>query len=171
MNSASPLNGIGETSMLPAAIREDHDPLKWLTGIGLGTLLAFVRWSDFRCPHCREVFRRIYLPQEVVLGGGRRTCPSCKGGFDDGSREWPTLAVGEKIRYLFPTPIMGVIGALLLCICVVMYAIAQQPGSVDWTFATYLATLLALSLVFWSGMRVPQIVASVKRHAARQKVS
>jgi hypothetical protein len=157
--------------MLPAAIREDHDPLKWLTGIGLGTLLAFGRWSDFRCPHCRDVFRRTYLPRGVVLGGGRRTCPSCKESFDDESREWPTLTVAEKIQYLFPTPIMGVIGALLLCIFVVIYAMAEWPGSVNGTFTTYLATFLALSLVLWSGMRVPQIVASVKRHAARRKVS
>jgi hypothetical protein len=66
---------------------------------------------------------------------------------------------------------MGVIGALLLCIFVVMYAMAESPASVNWTFTTYLVTLLALSLVFWSVMRVPQVVASVKRHAACQKVN
>ena len=89
------------------AVREDHDPLKWLAGIGTGTLLAFIRWSDFRCPYCGEVFRRTYLPSGVMLGSGERTCPTCGKVFDDGFREWPELSFDQKVQHVLPVPIMG----------------------------------------------------------------
>jgi hypothetical protein len=157
--------------MPPRAIREDHDPLQWMAGIGPGTLLAFVRWSYFRCPHCRQVLRRTYLPNEVVLGNGEGTCPKCQGVFDSGFREWPELSVGEKMRYILPTPLMGLIGAFLVCAFVAVYAVVRRPGAVSWTFLGYAAVVFTVFLTMWSLLRLSGILRSVSRHSARRRVA
>src|SRR5579864_4516652 len=108
MNWESQLKTVGQNRALMPAVREDHDPLKWLAGIGTGTLLAFIRWSDFRCPYCGEV-------------------------FDDGFREWPELSFDQKVHHLFPVPIMG-IGGFLVCAAIAIFTFIQARGSVSWSF-------------------------------------
>jgi hypothetical protein len=69
MNWESQLKTVGQNRTLMPAVREDHDPLKWLVGIGTGTLLAFIRWSDFRCRYCGETCSA--AAKEPVQGAGR----------------------------------------------------------------------------------------------------
>lgn len=152
-----------EASTLPRAIREDHDPLKLLTGIGAGTLFAFLRWSDFRCPNCRAIFKRAYLPNEIHLGRGEHACLSCGRLFDDGSREWPQLSQSDKIRYILPTPIMGVIGGFLICTALAIFAALDPRGSVNWIFLAWIAGACAAMLISFAVIRIPKIRGSVRR--------
>jgi hypothetical protein len=81
------------------AIRVDHAPVPIFP-------LALLRWTDFRCPYCHIVFRRDYWPDNVRLGNGERTCKGCAKVFDDGTREWPELKFGRRLRYLLPPGII-----------------------------------------------------------------
>ena len=155
-----------ETQMrtgLPRAIREDRDPFKYLTGINLGTLFAFLRWSDFRCPHCGAIFQRAYLPNEVRLGRGERTCSSCGKPFDDGAHEWPALSQSQRIRYILPTPIMGIIGGCLICGALAIFAAHDPRASVNWVFLAWIAGACASLLIMFAMVRVPKIRRSVRR--------
>lgn len=148
-----------------SAIREDHDPFKWA-----GSLLPFVRWTDFRCPCCREAFRRTYLPRKVMLGGGDRTCPNCGKLFDDGFREWPELSVSEKAQYLLPTPVMGIIGGFLVCAFIVFWGASRLGGNIDWAFFKQFAIGFAALLMIWCGTRIAGIQRSLNRYATRQRL-
>ena len=152
--------------MLPRAIREDHDPLKWLAGVGTLTFFAFLRWTDFRCPYCKVAFRRTYLPRKVTLGSGERTCPSCGRVFDDGSREWPELGPGLKIEHLFPTPAMGIIGGVLICLILVLaLGFVRQ---VDWPVFVWLSGGLFLFMLLLLAIRMPGIRRSMRRYKNEQ---
>jgi len=156
-----------QTSLaLPIAVREDHDPFKLLTGINFGTLFAFLRWSDFHCPHCGAKFQRTYLPNEVRLGSGERTCASCGRIFDDGSREWANLSRSERIRYILPTPMMGFIGGFLVCAALAIFAAELLRASVNWVILAWMAGACAFFIICFSAMRLPQIRRSGRRGSA-----
>jgi hypothetical protein len=103
---------------LPLAIRKDRDLLV-LFGLHFVSpyfaFLPFVRWTTFLCPHCDTVFRRDYWPSNVRLGSGERVCFGCGKSFDDGSREWPELGFGQKLRFYLPPGIQAMTGGLLFC--------------------------------------------------------
>jgi hypothetical protein len=91
----------------PLAIRSNHQPFFIFP-------LAFLRWTDYRCPHCHTVFRRDFWPDNIRLGSGERTCNGCAKVFDDGSREWPELKFGRKLRFLLPPGIQVMTASFLL---------------------------------------------------------
>src|SRR5580704_15240964 len=103
----------------PASIRDDRDPF-W------AGIWRYVRWTSYRCPYCGARFRTDYIPRKVILGHGERTCSGCGKVFDDGSREWPELTTSERIRYLVPVPMVGVIAGCLLCVAIPLF---QRPLS------------------------------------------
>ena len=151
---------------LPRAIRRDHDPFKFLAGIGVGTLLAFLRWSNLQCPHCRRVFRRTYLPNEVRIGEGERMCPHCGRAFDDGSREWRELSRREQIRFLLPTPIMGILGALIVCSTLAIFASLELGAKLNWRFLQLLVLCCMAIVICYAASRLPHIWRSLGRGAA-----
>ena len=91
----------------PPAIRANHQPFFIFP-------LAFLRWTEYRCPHCHAVFRRDFWPDNVRLGGGVTTCVNCGKVFDDGSREWPEMHFGRKLRYLLPPGIQIMTASFLI---------------------------------------------------------
>lgn len=168
MNWESLLKTVGQNRALMPTVREDHDPLTWLAGIGTGTLLAFIRWSDFRCPYCGEVFRRTYLPSGVMLGSGERTCPTCGKFFDHGFREWPEWSFDQKVQHLFPVPTMRITGGFLVCAAIAIFSFIQARGSVSWSFFKVAAVAWAGFLVCWSVVGVPGIRRSNRRWTERR---
>ena len=154
---------------LARAIRSDREPLKLLARIGIGALFAFARWSDFGCPHCGATFQKTYLPNEVRLGQGKRICTSCAGAFDDGSREWRQLSSDEKIRYILPTPIMGVIGGVIVCTTLAFFlAMLQSSADVNWTLCGWIAGVGAALVAFVAATRLPRIRRSMRRYSGQQ---
>jgi hypothetical protein len=156
------------TTRAPAAIRIDHDPLPakvtaWV-GYPRSTVspLALFRWTEFRCPHCREVFRRDYLPHKIRLGSGERTCEHCGKIFDDGSREWPELPANEKFRCILPPPLVGVTIGLLICI--VLTVIFASRERADFVGVVAVVSVFLLPVVPWFAIRIPQIYRSIYRY-------
>lgn len=150
---------------LPRAIREDHDPFALGVGFGGGFLFAFLRWSNFRCPHCRSVFRRTYLPSEVRLGRGTCRCSSCGREFDNGSREWPELSQGDRLRYLLPAPVMGMVVGLVVCSALVAITSLEVPGGIhiNWGVAWITGLFCAGIAICVDVPRLWRIRQSLKR--------
>ena len=153
--------------MLPQAIREDHDPPRRLmdpvTFIMSGSNpLLLLRWTAFRCPHCREIFRRDYLPHKVRLGNGIHTCEKCGKVFDDGAREWPQLEWSDKVRCLLPVPLVGILLGTLLCGFIVLNLAPRDQVNFE-------AVVVVLGLAFvpgfsWWIIRIPQVFRSIQRY-------
>jgi hypothetical protein len=100
-----------------ASVREDHNPFilaPFVVG-GEASFLIFCRWTDYRYPHCHHVFRREFWPDNVRLGSAERLCKYCGKIFDDGSREWPVLALGKRLRYFLPPGMLAAAGGGLFC--------------------------------------------------------
>jgi hypothetical protein len=103
---------------LPHAIRKERDLLALVGLHFLSPYLAFlllVRWTSYFCPHCSQVFRRDYWPDNVRLGAGDRTCRGCAKVFDDGSREWLELEMRRKFRFFLPPGIIAIAVSVLGC--------------------------------------------------------
>ena len=140
------------------AIRKDHDPFP----LFLSSWLAFLRWTDFRCPHCHRIFRRDYLPHKVRLGSGERTCKKCGNVFDDGAREWSELRTNEKIRCLLPVPLVGVLGGALICGALPLLSAPRKQ--LDAIALEVILGIALLVLLLWLVIRVPQIYRSIYRY-------
>ena len=154
---------------VPSAIREDHDPSLRpceypFQPIPFRTFLplAFFRWTDFRCPHCHAVFRRDYLPHKVRLGSGERICRKCGKAFDDGSREWPELGPGDKFRYIFPVPILGIVGGTLVCGVITLFIVPRDVLSL--VAGAMVIGITLVPLIPWCAIRLPLVYRSIHRY-------
>lgn len=146
----------------PRAVRKNHDPFSLLPP------LILVRWTDHCCPHCKQVYRRTYFPASVFLGNGRRTCSACGKVFDDESREWPELRTGQKLRFLLPPPILGLIGGFLLS-GVFALGFFLDTGSTVLQAVFVLGVSLVVPSVptlAWSAIHLPGIRRSTRRYRA-----
>jgi len=148
----------------PAAIRQDHDVGAWVhfLPVAFASIFAFLRRTDFRCPHCLAVFRRDYLPHKVRLGSGDRLCRDCGKVSDDGSREWPELPASEKFRCLFPSPVLAVVIALLMCALIALFMAPRDQ--VDIAIIAMVVGGFLLPLVPWFAIRIPQVYRSIRRY-------
>ena len=72
----------------------------WLTV----TLLFFIHGRANACPHCMGIFLLYFWPANVRLGSGEHRCKECAKIFDDGSREWPELPLGRRLRFSYHRP-------------------------------------------------------------------
>ena len=154
--------------MLPQAIREDHDqpgvvPATILPTRPTVNLLSFVRWTDFRCPHCHKVFRRDYLPHKVRLGNGIHICEKCGKAFDDGAREWPQLHWNEKLRCLMPVPLGGIFIGMLVC-CILAMLIISRDQPITFVSASAIVGFSFVPVFIWWVFRVPQVYRSIHRY-------
>jgi len=145
------------------AFRENHNLFKFSSG-----LLLLLQWTDHRCPHCRTVFRRTYFPDVVFLGYEERTCSRCGNVFADGSREWPDLRQGQKIRYLVPPVIAGLAAGVVLCGVLTLLLMPRTVG--NWaTVPTVLVVLLGIfalsAIVLWA-IHLLAIRSSISRYKA-----
>lgn len=159
--------------MLPKAIREDHDPPRKLmdpiTFIMRGAnLLLVLRWTTFRCPHCREVFRHDYLPRKVRLGNGTRMCEKCGKVFDDGAREWPQLQGSDKVRCLLPVPLVGILIGTLLCGFIALNLAPREQ--INFEVVIVVLALALVPLFLWWIIRVPQIFRSIQRYETEPRL-
>jgi hypothetical protein len=150
------------------AIRGDHNPfhqeailLPLLTRSVPFKFLAFVRWTSYACPHCHSVFRRDFWPQNGRVGCGGTVCRNCGQPFDDGSREWPQLTWGKKLRYFSPPGVQAVAGGGLFCI---IFTFFTAPGDViDWQFAVFLRLFFLSLVLVWSLGRFLFVLRSTRR--------
>lgn len=142
------------------AIRKDWDPFPW-------SRFGFVRWTVYKCPLCRKIFKIAWGPESVLLGPGQRVCNGCGAVFEDGSREWPNLTRGEKQQYLFPVSVIGVFGGLLV-VCIVTllfpFVLPDAGGSVNWKVAAAFAIFAVVLFGFWFLSRCLEISRSRGRH-------
>jgi hypothetical protein len=140
----------------PAAIREDHTPFAFLG------LLQFIRWTDYRCPHCMGVFRRDFWPYNVRLGSGMRTCSKCGKAFDDGAREWSELKSSGRWRYFLPPGLLSMAGSCLFCgIGALVVAPSDQ---VNWLIGTMVIGGSLMPTLVWCMIRLPPIRRSIHRY-------
>jgi hypothetical protein len=143
----------------PMAICEDHQ----LSHFSLP--LMFVRWTDYRCPHCNHVFRRDYFPGKITLGRGERTCPNCSRSFDDGSREWPELRFADKLGFLFPAPAKVAFGSVLL---ILIIAVCLGPRDrMTWVGVPIVVALVAVLTLPWLTVRVIPVRRSIRNYEIR----
>jgi hypothetical protein len=143
----------------PVSIRDDHDPF-W------GGLLRYIRWTCYRCPYCQMSFRTDYVPRKVILGNGERTCLNCGKVFDDGSREWPGLNLSEKVRYLLPVPVVGILAAYVVCCSIPFFRRPLNPGEL--IVVAFMTVVLLVAMVPWLLLRYLAIRKSRDRYAFHQ---
>jgi hypothetical protein len=112
------------------AIREENSPFG-LVGLfpGPQRLLIFLRWTSYSCPYCRHVFRRDFWPSNVRLGCGERLCRECGKVFDDGTREWPELGLGARLRFIFAPLLVGIWGGFTVAGVIVAFGPARDEHS------------------------------------------
>ncbi len=140
---------------VPPAIRTDHQPF-------FISPLAFLRWTDFRCPHCHAVFRKDFWPDHVRLGSGERTCSGCAKVFDDGSREWPEMKFGRKLRFLLPPGILAMTGSLLFC---AIFTLCIAPTDVvNWHIGVIIVGGSLLPTIVWCLIRLVPVNRSNLRY-------
>jgi hypothetical protein len=150
------------------AIRDDHGPfdqaailLPALTRSAPFALLIFLRWTSYSCSHCHSMFRRDFWPQNVRLGCGSTICTKCGQPFDDGSREWPQLTWGKKLRYFLPPGIQALAGGGLFCI---IFTFFIAPGNaIDWQFMVFLPLFFLSPVLIWSPGRFLFVLRSTRR--------
>ena len=115
--------------------------------------------TSFRCPHCGHLLRADFWSGNVRLGPGVRRCAQCAGEYDDGSREWPQLPLGSKLRFCCPPILVGISGGIVVAAVLVLFL--RQP---DWrvTAAGLVIALFPLFLFFI--VRLPWILFSIRRY-------
>ena len=115
--------------------------------------------TSYRCPHCGHLLRADFWSGNVRLGPGVRRCAQCAGEYDDGSREWPELSLGNKLRFCCPPILAGVSGGIVVAAVLVLFL--RQP---DWrvTAAGLVIALFPLFLFFL--VRLPWILLSIRRY-------
>jgi hypothetical protein len=152
---------------LPPAVREDRDPFAFFIHAGGLGSLAFLRWTNYSCPHCRVVFRRDYWSRNVKLGSGLRICDHCGTGFDDGSREWPQLTHIKKLRLFFPPLIIGIWGGFAVAGIASLFIGPRDEHSLGIVIFAFITGLLPA--VFLSPIQFWRINRSIRRYNAHDR--
>jgi hypothetical protein len=155
---------IMEPKLLPA-IRSDRNPFAMAPLFGgiWGTSLIFFRWTCYGCPYCESIFRRDYWQHSVHLGSGERLCPNCGKVFDDGTREWPELTLGRKLRFLFPPLPVAIFGGFLLA---GILSSTMTPDGHGLFVVVFAMTVGLIPLLIFSLAQLPWIFRSNRRYRA-----
>jgi hypothetical protein len=124
--------------------------------------LPFIRWTGYRCPHCREVFRIDFWPYNVRLGSGERICDRCGKVFDDGAREWPELKLVKRVRFFLPPGII-VMAFSFLIFGIGMLVVAPRDV-VDWQFVFIVLAGSISPILIWCLIRLTFVRRSVHRY-------
>jgi predicted RNA-binding Zn-ribbon protein involved in translation (DUF1610 family) len=149
---------------LPPAIREDHNPFAVLGLLGgLERFLVFVRWTSYKCPHCGQVFRRDYWPENVRLGSGVRLCRKCGGEFEDGSREWPQLALADKLRVFFPPTLMAIWAGFVVTAILSLFIGPRDEHSLG--VVIIVSAFGLLPTLLWSPFPLYSVIRSHRRYS------
>ena len=114
---------------------------------------------SYRCPHCGHLWRADFWSGNVRLGPGMRQCSQCGEDYDDGSREWPQLSVGKKLRFCCPPILAGISGGMVFAAIAVLFL--PKP---DWraTVAGLVFAVFPLFLFFL--VRLPWVFLSIRRY-------
>lgn len=140
---------------LSPAIRQDHQLSCFVFP------LMFICWVDYRCPHCKHVFRRDYFPGKILLGNSEHTCSGCGKVFDHGSREWPELPFIDKFGFLFPSLAKVILGSILF-LCAMTLLIAPRD-QVNWIVVIAVLGTVLVPMLPWLAVRSLPIQRSIRR--------
>jgi len=147
---------------LRTATREDRVPFPLAVFFpGYGHILGLVRWTDYACPQCGQVFRRDFWTHSIHIGPHVRKCKKCGILFDSGAREWPELVTSKKIRVFFPPLLVGISGGLILA-----GILASSIPPYKWLITIGSTMIALLPIVLWCLIRLPWILFSIRRYRA-----
>jgi predicted RNA-binding Zn-ribbon protein involved in translation (DUF1610 family) len=131
-----------------------------------------IRYTKRVCPYCGHAFGIIFDRSAIRLGTGTRVCDDCGEVFNDGSVEWPELALDQKRRFLF-----GGLRWLAFCIggpmLMVIFSGIGHPEDGQFTpmvLRALLAFGIALLCVFYLICGV-HIWRSKRRFAAKESTT
>ena len=122
-----------------------------------------IRRYIFYCPECRKEYARSISPFQ--LGSGLRRCPHCTAVNRDASREWPEWKKIEKFEFLFPTAVLGYMGAVIATL--IMVIPQMSDGAERNSTRGVVALLMLLPWVPYFLKRQRAIKDSVARFAKR----
>jgi hypothetical protein len=117
----------------------------------------------FYCPECRQEYARSIIPFQP--GSGLRRCPQCTAVNRDASREWPELKKIGKFEFLFPTTVLGYMGAVIVTLIIVIPQMSD--GAERNSTLGVVALLMLLPWVPYFLKRQRAIKGSVARFAQR----
>ncbi len=158
--------GVDHHTRYPKAIHEDQNPFALLGFLpGYLRLLIFLRWTAYKCPHCSQVFRRDFWPRNVWLGTGKRVCKNCGQIFDDGSSEWPELALFRKLRFFLPPLAVGIWGGFVVAAVASLFIGPRDEHS--WPVVIIVSTFGLIPALAWSPIHLAQVIRSIHRYNAR----
>jgi hypothetical protein len=150
----------GHGTRLPFVKREYKvGPATYLDPIyGVPRWIAFPATS-YRCPHCGHLLHADFWTGNVRLGPGIRRCAQCGQEYDDGSREWPQLSFGKKLRLCCPPILAGISGGMALAAVLVLFL--PQP---DWRVTVAGLVIASFPLLLWVLLRLPWVFLSIRRY-------
>lgn len=115
--------------------------------------------TSYRCPHCGHLLQADFWSGNIRLGPGVRRCVQCGELYDDGSREWPKLTAGKKLRFCCPPILAGIAGGMALAAFAVLFL--PQP---DWRMTVFGLLLAFAPMLLFFLFRLPWVLLSIHRY-------
>jgi len=115
--------------------------------------------TSYRCPHCGHLLHADFWSGNIRLGPGVRHCAQCGELYDDGSREWPQLTAGTKLRFCCPPILAGISGGMVLAAFAVLFV--PQP---DWRMTVFGLILAFVPMFLFFLFRLPWVLLSIHRY-------
>src|SRR5262249_24275057 len=120
------------------------------------------------CPYCRAN-QAIELELNSGLGAPLRQCNKCGRGFKTGRQEWPSLALGERLRYLFFTMPYALLGGFLGAFGFAgAFHFWQHPGQSEMPLNEQTPAMVAGFLV-WSALIISLQLYRLSRSETRYR--
>jgi hypothetical protein len=115
--------------------------------------------TSYRCPYCGHLLHADFWSGNIRLGPGVQHCVQCGELYDDGTREWPQLTTGKKLRFCCPPILAGIAGGMALAAFAVLFL--PQP---DWWMTVFGLILAFVPMFLFFLFRLPSVLLSIHRY-------